>query len=618
MEKFLEKANKTHENRYDYSQLIYTNSKSKGTIICKVHGAFEQRLSAHIQGMGCRRCSIDKRTGSMQDFKKTANNVHNYKYDYSKFEYMNSFTKSTIVCPIHGNFEQDAASHARGYGCPKCGEKTLTIDSFTEKSKEVHGDKYSYENFKYKNYITKGIIICPIHGEFKQTPASHLNGRGCQRCGIEKNMISLTMTFDEFIEKSKKIHGDKYDYSDFIYINSKTKGIISCPIHGNFVQRAQGHLRGSGCAKCGNERVSKAKTETVEKFIEKSNLVHDFTYDYTKTVYVNSGENLTIVCKKHGEFQQIPDNHLQGKGCSKCTIAGQPSKPELELLEYIRGLYKGTIEQTDKTVLINKGKSGQSLHLDIYLPELKLAFEFNGLYWHSEFNRKDQEIHANKTKWCSEKGVRLIHVWSDEWNDKMKEFIKDILIPPTHRLEARKLKLKTVSIKEHREFLEENHFQGFVGSSKVLGLYNEDELVQLMSLRLVDKKNKVYEIARLATKGDYKVVGGTKRLFKNLLKDLEYTEIISYNNLDKFTGKTYEEVLGMTLVGYSENMFYTDFQKRVSRQSLQKHKLLKKYPTCNICKETGRELTGNEIANNLGYYRVFTAGNSKYSFKREK
>ena len=186
-----------------------------------------------------------------EEFIASAREVHGDKYDYSKVEYVCALTKVCIICPEHGDFWQEANSHLRGQGCPKCKyeKQSSSTEEFIQKAHKVHGDKYDYSKVEYDGYKTKVCIICPKHGEFWQTPNSHLNGNGCPKCKGEKQ----TCTTDEFIAKAKKIHGDKYDYSKVEYVNNHTKVCIICPEHGEFWQIPSSHLQGKGCPKCGIE-----------------------------------------------------------------------------------------------------------------------------------------------------------------------------------------------------------------------------------------------------------------------------------------------------------------------------------------------------------------------------
>ena len=197
-----------------------------------------------------------------EEFIAKAREVHGDKYDYSKVEYVGALTKVCIICPEHGEFWQEANSHLRGQGCPKCKyeKQTSSTEEFIQKAHKVHGDKYDYSKVEYVGALTKVCIICPEHGEFWQIPSAHLRGQGCPKCKAKKQ----TCTTDEFIAKAKKIHGDKYDYSKVNYVNRKTKVCIICPKHGEFWQTPNHHLSGCGCPKCGVENHRKNKLSCTE------------------------------------------------------------------------------------------------------------------------------------------------------------------------------------------------------------------------------------------------------------------------------------------------------------------------------------------------------------------
>lgn len=126
------------------------------------------------------------------------------------------------------------------------------------------------------------------------------------------------MTTEEFIQKAKAVHGDKYDYSKVEYVNASTKVCIICPKHGEFWQRPSEHLRGNGCFKCGHEYVAVLRKKPKEWFLKKAHEVHGEKYDYSKVEYINAKTKVCIICPEHGEFMQTPDHHLQGTGCPKC------------------------------------------------------------------------------------------------------------------------------------------------------------------------------------------------------------------------------------------------------------------------------------------------------------
>jgi very-short-patch-repair endonuclease/predicted nucleic-acid-binding Zn-ribbon protein len=271
---FIRKAKEVHGDKYDYSEVDYKNQYTPVKIICPIHGAFMQTAS-HLRGAGCNKCgqirSNEKQTRSGDDFINKVKEVHGNKYDFSKTNYSKALNKVVVTCPNHGDFLVRADHLLRGQGCPKCAQENtgkankLTRDEFITKSNLVHDDKYDYSQVEYDGVNIPVKIICPLHGEFLQTPNNHMNGNGCKKCGFEsisKNNISNT---EDFIKSAKIVHGDKYDYSQVDYKLNTTPVKIKCSIHGEFVQSPAAHLRGQGCPICQESTGEKLVSTILEK-----------------------------------------------------------------------------------------------------------------------------------------------------------------------------------------------------------------------------------------------------------------------------------------------------------------------------------------------------------------
>lgn len=188
-EVILERFKKVHGDRYDYSLVEYKGSSAKVKIICKTHGVFEQTPTCHTRPRGCPECAKESRRNhfakTKEEFIRDSIKKHGNLYDYSLIDYFNSHTKVTIICPSHGQFEQSPTSHMQGSGCPKCAGKNRSIEDFIRESNSVHGYKYDYSRSVLNGFSNETTIICRKHGEFRQTPTYHLSGRGCYFCGIE-------------------------------------------------------------------------------------------------------------------------------------------------------------------------------------------------------------------------------------------------------------------------------------------------------------------------------------------------------------------------------------------------------------------------------------------------
>ena len=262
---------------------------------------------------------------TINEYKKEAHLIHNYKYDYSQIiELLKRDTKVNIICPKHGLFEQNFNKHLSGDGCKNCGiEKNANErikkanDKFIKEACKIHYNKYDYSKSKYMSAKENIIIICPIHGDFEQTPNTHLGGAGCRKCYNDKTKERMSIPWNIYEEDLHKIHENKYDYFKVIWKGADINIIVVCPIHGDFEIRPVDHKRGRGCQKCSKETHIPYNKLDTDKFIEKSIQIWGNKYDYSKTKYIEADDKVIIICNKHGEFEQIPSNHYK-YGCASC------------------------------------------------------------------------------------------------------------------------------------------------------------------------------------------------------------------------------------------------------------------------------------------------------------
>ena len=290
-----------------------------------------------------------------------------------------------------------------------------TKEQFIEESINVHEDKYDYSKVVYNGAHTKVCIICKKCGnEFWQTPSHHLNGSNCPKCTFH-----YTKSTQEFINDSKKIHGDKYDYSKVEYINSKTKVCIICPEHGEFWQLPTNHLQGKGCRYCGGTN----KSNKID-FINKAYQIHKNKYDYSKIIYTKANKKVTIICPIHGPFQQEANSHLQGHGCPYCNESHLENK-----IRFI--LEENEIEFDYQKRIDFLGRQS----LDFYLPKYNIAIECQGeqhfglgRWIEKEGFETILKRDKKKKQLCEENGIKLLYYTNIEGFSEFlgEELIKDV------------------------------------------------------------------------------------------------------------------------------------------------------------------------------------------------
>lgn len=194
--------------------------------------------------------------------------------------------------------------------------------AFVQRAVEVHGTKYDYSRVEYINAKTKVDIICFKHGMFQQTAFEHTSGAGCRKCYFEAQAKRQSHTVETFVEKARKVHGDKFDYSRVKYKTSKDKVEIVCPKHGVFWQEPRHHTGGHTCEKCGKDSLAEMFAFTADEFIQRAESVHGKRFDYSQMEYKNCQHKIKIVCPVHGPFMQHAGSHLSGVGCRSCSENG--------------------------------------------------------------------------------------------------------------------------------------------------------------------------------------------------------------------------------------------------------------------------------------------------------
>ena len=335
----------------------------------------------------------------------------------------------------------------------------------------------------------------------------------------------------------------------------------------------------------------------------------EISSDYKVIKYNNSiftishsccGKDFTIT--KGLLYNRLKQNKIICTNCNPINV--QSSSFELEIGAFL--------DQLSIDYKKNDRKLLNGLELDYFIHDKKIAIECNGVYWHNELF-KSNDYHLNKTKMCSEKGVKLLHIWEDDWtlrSDIIKSIIKNKLNVTQNKIYARKCIINEVKTRDYKKFLEDNHIQGYASSSYRIGLYYKNELVSLMTFgwRKTNGKRE-YELIRFCNKKDCNVIGGASKLFKYFIRNNDVDKIISYADISIFDGKLYENLGFIKKTLSKPNYFWVVNGIRRHRYNYSKKKLIQKGHDPNK--------TEVEIMNDLGYWRVFSTGQEKWIYQRK-
>lgn len=427
---YVEKCDIVHKYKYDYSLTVYVNANTKIIVICPTHGEFYPKAGNHIAGSGCphpecrNNKTIEKQIVtrgkqlSKDNFIERCEEVHGLRYGYLEAIFNGRHGLIIIFCSIHGNFEQKLFNHLAGHGCHLCGiesrsqKNRLTLDEFKIKANFIHDGLYGYDKVVYENYDTPIIICCKEHGDFLQTPASHLAGNGCKKCsGI------FTYTQEEYLLQCGIIHNHRYGYESVVYVNNSSIITIHCNKHGNFEQNARVHMIGHGCSQCGHEKVGLSRRTPLLKMIELFTEVHGLRYDYSLVVHTEFHNKVIIICRVHGKFEQTPHHHLYGQcNCPQCVIP--MSKGERQIEKILMNL-EITYETQKK---FDDCKNIFCLPFDFHISDRNLLIEYDGeqhfkpieFFGGEESFEKRKKNDEIKNKYCRDNNIELLRIRFDE------------------------------------------------------------------------------------------------------------------------------------------------------------------------------------------------------------
>lgn len=444
--------------------------------------------------------------------------------------------------------------------------------------------EYTSSQVKLEISCKNGHVINPTFSEFKRKDR-------CNDCsGNKKPTIE---SINKFIEP----RGFKLVSTE--YINNSSKLQVRC--HKDHIWEISWlNLKsGNGCPECyGNKKYS---TEEVNNHLKNSGYSFKNPEDYKST-----SKKVTVICPNNHDYTVRIHDFMRGVRCGACSH--QTSKAEQEILKFINEYYPSAKKVKFYEINDNYSKENRNKELDIYIPELNVAIEYCGLFWHSEASGpKQSNQHRNKLTLCRQNNVRLITIFEDEWlsrQEQVKNLLLSVLNINSVKVGARECQIKKIQMNEAKLFIDNNHIQGLYTCEVSFGLFYNDELVGVISGNRHHRQSQAsFVLQRLCFKKGYQIQGGASKLLKALrghVKALGYSEIVSWSDNRISEGNVYQK-LGFALKAeYDHDYSYVldgSYNRRHSKQSL------KKTPEERLTGKTEWELRKNQ-----GYYRIWDCG----------
>ena len=551
-------------------------------------------------------------------YKKLGYNVKNNSIINVKIEDINknSKIKITAICEECGientiNLEKYYKNEERQgyYGCKKCSRKKFRLTNIKNFGVDNPMKNAEIKNKVEENNLSKyGVKTTLLEDNTKEKIKNTL----IEKYGIESPFLSKVIK-----EKSKITMNDRYgvDYplqSKEIY-NKLEKTVLSKynVKHPMLLDEIKNKVKETNLKKYGN--ISPMKSKVIQQKIANK---YKLKYNNINilNVYLKTLEIKCDTCDEIFTISKTLFNHKNADNVKLCPRCNPPtiSTKEIEMQNFIHDNYNSIILYNDKTIL-------PPYELDIYLPELKLAFEYNGVYWHNELNKEDN-YHLNKTEECEKQGTQLIHIYEDDWLFKqniIKSIILNKLGKTNIKIYARNCEIKEIKNNQLvKEFLDENHIQGHIGSKIKLGLFYKNELISLMTFgnRRIAMGKKFtneneYKLLRFCNKLNVSVIGGASKLFKYFTNNYKSNKITTYADRSISNGNLYK-ILGFNFIKKTKpNYYYVINKKRVHRFNFRKDILIKE--------GYDKNKTEHEIMLERKIYRIYDAGNLKFEFKKK-
>lgn len=621
---FENKAREVHGDEYIYEPDSYIKTKIKMWMTHKKCGyRFQQTPHNHLQGQGCPECgkkyAATYSKNKWKNFVQTANERFGDRYSFPNIdkEYENSHSKITVKCNLCGKtFVKIAcdfvSSKTGGCWCKELPKETISYNELIEKIEGFDIEQFEGEKNIKKDRVSVKCKTCGKE-DFKKISNILIGVYSCKKCAGRKSGAKQRLPLEEVKKRMNELYPSiMVDYTSYDGTMKPMK--CTCRTCGHeFTRKANAFfnnsLKGDPCPECNKILIAKNKTKTTEQFIKDVELIHGDNKYTVLSKYIASDKKVEVKCNECGRTFSIEANSfLQGHGCPYHNC--NSSSKEKEIAEFIKTLGYTDIYNNDRTILDGK-------ELDIYIPSMKMAFEFDGVFWHNENNRPN-DYHLWKTLECEKHGIRLIHIFEDEWIYKKeiwKSMISNLLNKTDNKIYARKCIVKEIGTKECTDFLNKNHIQGWCPSQIKLGLYYSDELVSLMtfgkSRHFIGDGKMQYELLRFCNKINTQVIGGASKLFKYFIEKYHPNNVVSYADRRWSKGKLYEN-LGFTFSHFSKpNYYYVIGDVRKNRFNYRKSVLVKKYG----CSE---DMSESEFCKQQKWYRIYDCGTAVYKwFKKD-
>lgn len=544
---------------------------------CRDKGRTERRETTCIKKYGVRH--ISQTEMYKEKYEKTSWERYGCKHPYQSQEVKEKakqvfMKKHGVSCPLNVKeyFDKKTKTCIKKYGK----ENFAQTEDYKQKTKQTCLERYGYEHHLSSPQIQEKRKETweKKYGVDHPNKNPDIVEKIKQSC-IEKYGVSCpAFQLPEYLEKRERTWIENYGVNHPLKLPERAK-LVSTSRRRNFFE--------TFCEKLKKYYI--IPNFNVERYIENSGLFSyhcnvcdkDFTTDHSIAFYVN---------------------------CPHCKQSGA-STSERDLRYFLQSLGISNIQYNTKAVIT-------PLELDIYLPDYNLAIELNGMYWHCDIHR-NWKYHINKTQRCKEKGIRLIHITDYEWDEK-QEICQSIIksaLGMNNKIFARDCKIGVVSVENYKKFCENNHIQGYTKAETILGLYHNNELVQLCSFGKSRFKQNEFELIRHCSLRNTNIVGGFSKLISNYVIYNKPTNLISYCDLRWFTGKGYNtnhwELISQTQPNYwyfSLSEYYPH-----NRIEFQKHKL------ANKLTKFDPNLTEYQNMINNGWFRYYDCGSYKFQYK---